>query len=93
MTSKEGESAEAVWLPVIGKALAFLCMKSADGEGQFKNTLDKVDFLENLGLSGADAAWAAGTTRESVKVLRSLARKKKATKHESKTKTINRKRR
>lgn len=77
MADNGAASAEATWLPVIGKALAYLCMKSADADGMFKNLLDKVDFLESLGLPTTDAAKAAGSTKASVDELRRLARKKK----------------
>ncbi len=74
-------SAEATWLPVIGKALAYLCMKAADADGTFNNLLDRVNFVENFGLPSADAAKAAGSTKASVDVLRRRARKKKAGKN------------
>lgn len=72
---------QTIWLPVIGKALAYLCMKSAEQEGKFKTTLDRVEFLERLGLTGADAAEAAGSTKASVDELRRIARNKKARKN------------
>lgn len=80
MADDDTASAEATatWLPVIGKTLAYLCMKSADADGRFKSVLDKVDFLEGLGLPTADAAKAAGSTKASVDELRRLADKKKA---------------
>lgn len=74
------DDVQAVWLPVIGKALAYFCMKSAEKEGKFKSILDRVEFLEGLGLTGADAAIAAGSTKASVDELRRLARNKKARK-------------
>lgn len=65
----------------IGKALAYLCMKAAEKEGSFDGVLDRVDFLEGIGLPSADAAKAAGSSKASVDELRRLARNKKATKN------------
>jgi hypothetical protein len=59
------------WLPVIGKALAYLCLQ----EGQRKDptkldtVLKQVEFLEGLGLSRKDAAETAGSSVESVRVM------------------------
>jgi hypothetical protein len=61
-----------IWLPVIGRSLAYLCLADAirhDPE-KYKDTLAKVDFLEALGLSQKDAAEAAGSTAESVRVMK-----------------------
>jgi hypothetical protein len=60
----------ATWLPVIGRALARLALEHAtDREpDKYKEILDKVKFLEGLGLPQADAAEAAGSTAESVRV-------------------------
>jgi hypothetical protein len=62
----------ATWLPVIGKALAYLCLaKAMEGDAgaeKYKTVLAKVKFLEGLGLPHKDAAEAAGSTSESVRV-------------------------
>ncbi len=79
----DAASAEATWLPVVGRALAYLCMKEAERTKKFDGVLDRVDFLEALGLPLADAASAAGSSKASVDELRRRNRKangKKATK-------------
>lgn len=62
----------ATWLPVIGKALAYLClakaMESEAGAEKYKSILAKAKFLEGLGLPEKDAAFASGSTAESVRV-------------------------
>ena len=62
----------ATWLPVIGRSLARLALERAtDREpDKYREVLDKVKFLEGLGLPQADAAEAAGSTAESVRVAR-----------------------
>jgi hypothetical protein len=58
------------WLPVIGRSLAYLCLQAArkNEPTKYKEVLEKVDFLESLGLPAKDAAEAAGSTAESVRV-------------------------
>ena len=70
---------ESSWLPVIGKALAYLCLSRAiEREPEkYKEVLDKVKFLRGLGLSQKDAAEAAGSTAESVRVMRHQRKKTK----------------
>ena len=60
------------WLSVIGKSLAYLCLEKARERDtkRFEDTLTKVDFLQGLGLPEKYAAEAAGTSIESVRVLR-----------------------
>jgi hypothetical protein len=70
------ESAESKWLPVIGRALAYLCMKQETAEHQ--SLQERAKFLEGLGLSRADTASMLGTTPASLTVLHGRARKKKA---------------
>jgi hypothetical protein len=77
----QAASTEATWLPVIGRTLAYLCMKEAEGEKKFDGVLERVDFLESLGLPPADAAKAAGSSKASVDELRRLQRNKKAAKN------------
>ena len=74
----EPASAEATWLPVIGRTLAYLCMKEAERTKKFESVLERVDFLEALGLPLADAAGAAGSSKASVDELRRLQRNRKA---------------
>jgi hypothetical protein len=60
----------ATWLPVIGRSLAYLCLDTARQRepDKYKEVLNKVKFLEGLGLPPRDAAEAAGSTAESVRV-------------------------
>jgi hypothetical protein len=69
------------WLPVIGKSLAYLCLsKAMEREpDKYGEVLEKVKFLEGLGLSTKDAVVTAGSTSGSVRVLRH--KRKKATKN------------
>ena len=76
----DNEPAEtAAWLPVIGRALAYLCLnKAMEREPKkYEDVLAKVDFLRGIGLSEGDASKAAGSSIESVRVLRHLRRKAK----------------
>lgn len=68
---------EQPWLQIIGKALAYLCVQQASKEDpvRFKELLPKVEFLQSIGLSQADAAELLGSSKNSVQVLTS--RKKK----------------
>jgi len=65
--------AEEIWLPVIGRALAYLCLKQAEQERpkDFSSVLDKVQFLTEFGLPEPDAAYGAGSNPKSVQVMRS----------------------
>jgi hypothetical protein len=74
----EAASAEATWLPVIGGTLAFLCMKEAERAKKFDGVLDRVEFLEALGLPPTDAASAAGSSKASVDELRRQQRNRKS---------------
>jgi hypothetical protein len=69
----ESKGAEEIWLPVIGRALVYLCLKHAEKEmpKDFSNVLDKVKFLTELGLPEAEAAYGAGSNPKSVQVMRS----------------------
>lgn len=81
------EADAASWLQVIGKALAYRCLLSAmerDPE-KYKDLLAKVEFLEGLGLSQAEAAQLAGSTAESVRVRRHQLKKAKNGKTKKKT--------
>ncbi|WKA30037.1 hypothetical protein [Bradyrhizobium roseum] len=70
----------AIWLPVIGKSLAYLCLSHAVKEHpvKLKEVLPKVEFLEALGVPTRDAAHAAGSSVASVAELRRLAKRRKA---------------
>lgn len=80
---------QATWLPVIGKALAYLCMQQAQTKepDKFNSVLKRVKFLEGLGLPQDDAAEAAGSSAQSVRVLHSLAKTKKVKNGTAKTKS------
>jgi hypothetical protein len=66
------KSVQDVWLPVIGNALAYLCLEKFSEKNPAKadTVLKKVKFLEGLGVPQKDAAGAAGSTVESVRVLK-----------------------
>jgi len=67
----ENVSAEDLWLPIIGKALAYLCLSRAmeRDPNKYNDVLTKVKFLQGLGLSRDDAAEAAGSSTQSVRVM------------------------
>jgi hypothetical protein len=71
MTESASVDAPATWLPVIGKALAYLCLQEAQRKDpkKFDTVLKQVKFLQGLGLSRRDAAGAAGSSPESVRVM------------------------
>lgn len=72
--------ASAIWLPVVGRALAYLCLQQAQRNEpkKFDTVLKQVKFLQALGLSRADAARAAGSSPASVQVMHSQAKNRKA---------------
>jgi hypothetical protein len=73
--------AQAMWLPVIGRALAYICLLEAQRKEpeKFDSVLKRVKFLEDLGLSRDHAAEAAGSSLASVRELhrRTKSRKEK----------------
>ena len=71
MANKESADPSSAWLPVIGKALAYLCLQEAARKepDKFDTVLKRVKFLQALGLSRDDAAHAAGSSPASVRVL------------------------
>ena len=73
------KSVQEIWLPVIGNALAFLCLEKYAEKNPDKadDVLKKVKFLKGLGVPEKDAAGAAGSTADSVRVLNARSRKKK----------------
>ncbi len=58
-----------VWLEVIGKALAYLCVQeiSKNDPKRVPDLPARVKFLEGIGLPTKDAAELLGTTANSVK--------------------------
>jgi hypothetical protein len=56
--------ADQVWLPVIGKCLAYACMHSA--KINEKTIVEKARFLEALGLERKDVALMLDTTPASI---------------------------
>ncbi len=66
------------WLPVIGNALAFLCLDKYAEKNPDKvdSVLKKVRFLEGLGVPTKEAAGAAGSTAESVRVMKAKGSKR-----------------
>lgn len=70
----EDDKSHSKWLPVIAKALCFISLHHAKVDD--KPLLKKVDFLKQLGLSSGDAASVAGSSPESVAVLRSRAKRR-----------------
>jgi len=74
----ENDIADAKWIAVIARGIAYLCLKEAEKNGSFKGVLDRVDFMESLGLPLADAAKAVGSSKASVDELRRVARVKKS---------------
>jgi DNA-directed RNA polymerase specialized sigma24 family protein len=84
------ETNASPWLAVIGKALAYLCLSRAIERepNKYRELLDKVRFLEGLGLSAKDAAEALGSSSGSVRVMRHMRKKaKKDGKAKKKTRT------
>jgi hypothetical protein len=86
------KDAQTTWLPVIGKALAYLCLQEVQRKEpeRVDSVLKRVKFLQGLGLSRNDAANAAGSSAASVQVLRSLAKGKKVKNDSAKKKTSRR---
>jgi hypothetical protein len=68
----DDRNVQDIWLPVIGNALAFLCLdKYSEKHPEKTDTvLKKIKFLEGLGLPQKDAAGAAGSSPNSVRVLK-----------------------
>lgn len=75
MPNKAAE--ETIWISVIGKALAYLCIQqvAATDPKRVGSLLDKVRFLEGIGVPKADAALILGSTANSVGVLERRKRK------------------
>jgi hypothetical protein len=77
-----------MWLQVIGKARAYLCVQSVarDEPRRVPDLVAKVKFLEGLGIPTADAAQILGTTANSVKTNLRQREKAKGTKGGKKNK-------
>lgn len=73
----EKRDAQTIWLPVIARSLAYLCLMQAQGEetDKFNTVLKRVRFLEALGLDLTHAAKVVGSSPESVRELARLKRK------------------
>jgi transcriptional regulator len=69
------DSTTQVWLPIIGRALAFLCLHSTKKTDQ--TIAEQALFLENLGLERKDVAAMLGTSPASIAELLRQARNKK----------------
>jgi hypothetical protein len=70
---------EDVWLSVIGRSLAYLCLEQAKKlePKKFDTVRKKVDFLLDMGLPKDDAAYVAGSNPASVAELARQQRAKK----------------
>lgn len=55
------------WTPVIGRALAFICLNEA-GMTE-KSMVDQADFLSRLGIPRKEAALILGTNDNSLRVM------------------------
>ena len=65
---------EVLWLPVIGRSLAYICMQNAGI--QDKTIAEKAKFLLGLGIDANVAAEMLGTSAASIKELLRQASKK-----------------
>ena len=76
------------WLAVIGKSLAYLCLKQAEKAEPTKMSglVAKANFLRGLGLSQNAAAEAVGSSPASVAEMLRQARIKKGSKENASTK-------
>jgi len=70
------------WLAVIGKSLAYLCLKQAEKAEPTKmsGVVAKVNFLKGLGVSQNAAAEAVGSSPDSVAAMLRQAKNKKGSK-------------
>lgn len=71
---EQSNERDVEWLGVIGRALAFLCLKQG---GPSENLAEQSLFLERLGLSRKEAASLLGTSTSSLSVLVGRVAKKK----------------
>lgn len=68
------DSEEAKWLGVIGRCLAYLCLKNSDSAA--KGVREQALFLEKLGLDINDQAGVVGSTPASLRELIRQAKNK-----------------
>jgi hypothetical protein len=82
------EENEALWVQVIGKSLAYLCLQQVahNEPRRVPDLVAKVKFLEGIGIPTADAAHLLGTTANSVKTNLRQREKAKGTKGGKKNK-------
>lgn len=69
------DDAEMQWLGVIGRSLAYLCLKNSDVASS--SVTQQAAFLEKLGLGLDDQAGVIGSTPASLRELLRQARNKK----------------
>jgi hypothetical protein len=69
---------ETDWSAVIGRSLAFLCLHH--GDMRDKTLVEQSEFLDRLGVPTADQAPLLGTNSNSLRVMRSQAKKRSAEK-------------
>lgn len=70
----EQNTVEQIWLPVIGRSLAYICLHNAGMDN--KTIAEKAMFFEGLGLDLKDVAEMLGTSHASVRELLRLAKNK-----------------
>lgn len=87
MTDLNGETN---WSEVIAKCLAYLCLNTDEAKKK-TGVLDRVEFLERLGLPIASASLLVGSTPASVRELQRVARNKKSGDSKSNAKKSKRK--
>jgi hypothetical protein len=79
MQAEDREKEQVDWLSVIARSLAFICLDKANLRE--KSVGEQAGFLQSSGLPRKDAANMLNTTVNSLKVLASMARKKKSDRH------------
>ncbi len=75
---------EAKWMAVIGRCLAYLCLKNS--KYAEKSLLEQSEFLDKLGLPIADRASVIGSTPASLYELARRTKAKKGARKNGKTK-------
>lgn len=75
---------ESNWIAVIGRSLAYLCLKNANLGSS--SLVEQAAFLEKLGLPHEDQAAVIGSTTASLRELQRQAKKKKGGSKSGKTK-------
>lgn len=67
----DAKPVQEIWLPVIGRTLAALCLAQIEerAPSRVDSIIKKVRLLEALGLPRQDAAFVAGSNPESVRVM------------------------